>query len=183
MFASIETVSFAQFMIATLGTSTLPSFHYRAGTTVCTAYTARLFVAVWIGSRIAMFSDGTQRDKMDTKTKIVNIASILIGVLIAFLAGWYVHLLGLHYKLKTHSIHRLTWRLTEKEIRKTAGATSQEGEDATEALEEANDSPLIRSFSPQRYRDASVDEPSNNDLERGKAPEIGTSKSTGRSEV
>jgi len=136
LFASIETVSFFQFMIATL------------------LYTSKLFIGVWIGSRIAMFSDGTQRDKMDTKTKIVNVLSVVLGVGLALAAGWF------------------TWRLTEREIRTAPGGEAGEDTLATEALESAVDElqvPLIRSFSGERYRDEPPDEPRYNDPQRGKA--------------
>ncbi|KAG9002671.1 Tlg2-vesicle protein [Tulasnella sp. JGI-2019a] len=134
LFASIDTVAFWQFMIATM------------------VYSSKLFIQVWIGSRIAAFSDGTQRDEMDTTAKIINVLSILAGMLVAVAAGW------------------ITWYLTEKEIRNTPGASTEEGDFATEALEDAEadiQAPLIRSFSPERYRDsASVEDLNNNDLER-----------------
>jgi len=50
----------------------------------------------------------------------------------------------------------LVWRLTEKEIRKSEGVSEEEDELAAEALENAAEdleAPLIRSLSPQRYRD------------------------------
>ncbi|KIO29117.1 hypothetical protein M407DRAFT_242720 [Tulasnella calospora MUT 4182] len=120
LFASIETVSFVQFMIATV------------------FYTPKLMIAVWIGSRVAMLSDGSQRDKMDTKAKIVNGLSIAIGIAIMLGTGWMV------------------WKLTEKEIKRTPGVSAEDDELATEALETAVDdleAPLIRSLSPERYRD------------------------------
>lgn len=120
LFASIETVSFFQFMIATV------------------VYTPKLMIAVWIGSRVAMLSDGRQRDKMDTKAKIVNGLSIAIGIAIMLGTGWMV------------------WKLTEQEIKRTPGVSAEDDELATEALESAADdleAPLIRSLSPERYRD------------------------------
>ena len=78
LFASIETVSFFQYMVATL------------------VYTPKLMIAVWIGSRIAMLSDGQQREEMDTKAKIVNGLSILLGFAIAVGTGWYVDCLRSH---------------------------------------------------------------------------------------
>ena len=70
LFASIETVSFFQFMVATL------------------CYTPKLMFAVWVGSRIAMLSDGQQRGEMDTAAKIVNTLSIVLGVAIGVGTGW-----------------------------------------------------------------------------------------------
>ncbi|KAG8886525.1 Tlg2-vesicle protein [Tulasnella sp. 331] len=134
LFASIETVTFSQFMVANI------------------FYCAKLFIHVWVGSRIAVFSDGTQRDEMDTTAKIINGLSILAGMLVAVAAGW------------------ITWHLTEKEIRNTPGASAEDGDYATGALEDAEadiQAPLIRSLSPERYRDNSMDDPNNNDLERG----------------
>jgi len=120
LFASIETVSFPQYMLATL------------------FYLPKLMIAVWIGSRVAMLSDGSQREEMDTQTKIVNSLSIVLGIALAVGTGW------------------LVWKLTEKEIRKTPGVSGEDDDLAAEALEDAADdleAPLIRSLSPQRYRD------------------------------
>ncbi|KAG8942585.1 hypothetical protein FRC00_011737 [Tulasnella sp. 408] len=84
-------------------------------------------IAVWIGSRVAMLSDGSQRDKMDTKNT------------------------------HTHPAHRrMVWKLTEQEIKRTPGVSAEDDELAAEALESAADdleAPLIRSLSPERYRD------------------------------
>ncbi|KAG8986150.1 Tlg2-vesicle protein [Tulasnella sp. JGI-2019a] len=140
LFASIDTVTLWQFMMATM------------------VYSSKLFIQVWIGSEIAVFSDGTQRDEMDTTTKIINALSILIGMLVAVAAGW------------------ITWYLTEKEIRNTPGATSEDGDSATEALEDAEadiQAPLIQSL---RYQDNISMENLNSDLEHarivvGKRPE------------
>ena len=54
-------------------------------------YTPKLMIAVWIGSRIAMLSDGQQREEMDLKAKIVNGLSILLGFAIAVSTGWYAY--------------------------------------------------------------------------------------------
>ena len=55
-------------------------------------YTPKLMIAVWIGSRVAMLSDGTQRDKMDRTTQIVNVLSIIVGIGLAVGTGWCVSL-------------------------------------------------------------------------------------------
>ncbi|KAG8960736.1 Tlg2-vesicle protein [Tulasnella sp. 419] len=120
MFASIETVSFFQFMVATV------------------VYTPRLMFAVWIGSRVAMLSDGEQRGEMDTAAKIVNAISILLGFCIAIGTGW------------------LVWRLTEQQIKKTTGVSPEEDQLAAEALEAAAtdlDEPLARAPSFDFYDD------------------------------
>jgi len=133
LFSSIETVSFFQFMVATV------------------FYTPKLMIAVWIGSRVAMFSDGSQRDKMDTAAKIVNALSIVLSIALAVGTGW------------------LIWKLTEQEIRKTEGVGEDEDQLARDALSTAADeleSPLVRSFSLDRYRD----EP----LEDATAPLVGS---------
>ncbi|KAG8900773.1 Tlg2-vesicle protein [Tulasnella sp. 403] len=139
LFASIETVSFFQFMIATF------------------VYTPKLMIAVWIGSRLAMLSDGEQRDKMDTKTKIVNTLSIIVSIALAFAAGWVV------------------WKLTEKEIRNTPGVSAEDDELAADALSDAADdleAPLIRTLSPERYRDEDI-ESAGVALEDGVTPKHG----------
>ncbi|KAF8685237.1 SNARE associated Golgi protein [Rhizoctonia solani] len=82
LFASIESVRFWQFMVATV------------------VYTPKLFVMVFIASRVAKFSDGQQRSEMDSTTKWINGLSIVLGASIAFAAGW------------------LVWRLTDSEMRK-----------------------------------------------------------------
>jgi len=99
-----------------------------------------------------MFSDGEQRDKMDTKGKIVNALSIAAGAGVALMAGW------------------ITWRLVEREIRKTPGATDEDDALAEDALQGAADNlrtPLIDTLSSTHYRDASLEDSSNNDLQRG----------------
>ncbi|KAF8752325.1 hypothetical protein RHS01_07743 [Rhizoctonia solani] len=70
LFASIESVRFWQFMVATV------------------VYTPKLFVMVFIASRVAKFSDGQQRSEMDSTTKWINGLSIVLGASIAFAAGW-----------------------------------------------------------------------------------------------
>ncbi|KAF8688405.1 SNARE associated Golgi protein, partial [Rhizoctonia solani] len=82
LFASIESVRFWQFMVATV------------------IYTPKLFVMIFIASRVAKFSDGQRRSEMDSTTKWINGLSIVFGVSIAFAAGW------------------LVWRLTDSEMRK-----------------------------------------------------------------
>jgi hypothetical protein len=47
-----------------------------------------LFVIVFIGSRIAKFSDGQQRGEMDAASKWLNALSIALGASIGIGATW-----------------------------------------------------------------------------------------------
>ena len=66
LFASIETVTFGQFMLAT------------------TPLQVKIFMAVFVGSRLANLSDG---QKKDSTTTIINTISILVTITIAALTG------------------------------------------------------------------------------------------------
>ena len=72
-FASIESVSLWQFMVATL------------------CITPKLFLHVWIGQRMFLLSDPNEREEMDSTTKIVNIAYIVLGTLLGLATGLYVY--------------------------------------------------------------------------------------------
>jgi len=109
MFASIEAVKFWQFVVAT--TFVLP----------------KIFLSVFIGSRIAMFSDGKQRGEMDKTSKIMNGVSIVVGVALAFASAFVLY------------------RLMQKEIRQLRESPDIEDELAADALEEAGEgAPLLR---------------------------------------
>ncbi|TDL29433.1 Golgi apparatus membrane protein TVP38 [Rickenella mellea] len=113
MFASIEAVALWQFVIATL--CTLP----------------KLLLTVFIGSRIAQFSDGETRGQMDPTTKIINIVSIVLGISIGLGTGW------------------LVYRLMQAQIRKLHESSDESDELAADALEEAEEgAPLLRNISP-----------------------------------
>ncbi|KAI0049630.1 Golgi apparatus membrane protein TVP38 [Auriscalpium vulgare] len=73
LFASIEVVSVWQFMAAT----------------ICSF--PRYFLYTFIGSRLAALSDGKQRNKMDTQTKVVNWLLVVGGVLAGVAAGWITY--------------------------------------------------------------------------------------------
>jgi len=74
-FSSIQAVSIWQFM---------------AGT-ICDFPKYALYV--FVGSRMASLSDGKQRGRMDTQTKVVNAIIIVGGFLIGIAAGWIVYAL------------------------------------------------------------------------------------------
>ncbi|KZW04102.1 hypothetical protein EXIGLDRAFT_716109 [Exidia glandulosa HHB12029] len=102
LFASIETVSFVQFMLAT------------------TVLMPKCFIAVFIGARLALLSDG-EHDK-DGTTKLINWISICVAMLVAVLTGVYV------------------WRVTRAEIEAMEELDPEQrrlAEDAVEDLEEA----------------------------------------------
>ncbi|KAM6495971.1 Golgi apparatus membrane protein TVP38 [Amanita muscaria] len=75
LFASIETVKLWQFTTATICIS------------------PKLLLHVFIGSKIAALSDGTQRGQMDLQTKIVNALFVAGGLVLALLSGWLVYTL------------------------------------------------------------------------------------------
>ncbi|KAI0036038.1 Golgi apparatus membrane protein TVP38 [Vararia minispora EC-137] len=75
LFASIRTVSVWQFMIATL--CSFP----------------RYFLYIFIGSRLAVLSDGETRDKMDPTAKVVNWLLVGFGFVIAGVASWILYVL------------------------------------------------------------------------------------------
>ncbi|KAJ6539253.1 hypothetical protein B0H19DRAFT_1178001 [Mycena capillaripes] len=108
LFASIESVSLWQFLVAT-----------------CFVF-PKIFLHVFIGSRIAALSDGGQRGQMDTHTKVINGLLIGGGILIAFLASW------------------LVYTLVQRHIRRLSGIPSDIDELAADALDD-EDAPLLTS--------------------------------------
>ncbi|KAI0747440.1 Golgi apparatus membrane protein TVP38 [Irpex lacteus] len=108
LFASIEPVALWQFVTATL--VVLP----------------RVALHVFIGSRLAAFSDGETRSHMDKQTKILNVLLILFGVLVGILASW------------------LTYRSMQSHIRHLSGISPDVDELAAEAVEDAGEgAPLL----------------------------------------
>ncbi|QRV72470.1 Golgi apparatus membrane protein TVP38 [Ceratobasidium sp. AG-Ba] len=112
LFASIESVAFWQFMIATV------------------FYTPKLFIIIFIGSRIAKFSDGQQRGEMDTAAKIVNALSIVLGAAAGIGAAV------------------LVWRLTDAKIRAMKELPQEVDNMAADALRDAEaGAPLLEDYS------------------------------------
>jgi len=112
LFSSIETVSLFQFLIATL------------------CFSPKFFLHVFIGSRIALLSDGHQRGEMDTPTKILNTLSIIISSLVGMGTGWFV------------------WRLTNEKIRELEEFRGEGDEEEGAPLARAElEAPLLRAFS------------------------------------
>jgi len=109
LFASIGSVSLWQFLLAT-----------------CFVF-PKIFLHVFIGSRMAALSDGEQRNKMDTHTKVVNGLLIGGGILIAMLASW------------------LVYTLVQNHIRKLSGISPETDELAAEAIEDSEEAPLLTS--------------------------------------
>ncbi|KAJ8590295.1 hypothetical protein M405DRAFT_737049 [Rhizopogon salebrosus TDB-379] len=87
----------------------------------------KAMVYVFVGSRIAKLSDGEQRKHMDTQTKILNSLLVVGGVLLTVLAS------------------SLVYYLMQKEIRRLHDSSSGRDELAAEALEDAEDAPLLGS--------------------------------------
>ncbi|KAF7331992.1 hypothetical protein MKEN_00079500 [Mycena kentingensis (nom. inval.)] len=107
LFASIGSVALWQFLTATL-------FVF-----------PKIFLHVYIGSRLAALSDGQQREHMDTQTKILNAVGIGAGIAIAALASW------------------LIYTSVQKHIRSLSGLPRQVDELAAEAIEESEEAPLL----------------------------------------
>ncbi|KAJ7179219.1 Golgi apparatus membrane protein TVP38 [Mycena filopes] len=125
LFASIGSVSLWQFVVAT-----------------CFVF-PKIFLHVFIGSRIAALSDGEQRSHMDTSTypclsrdahlvtlnqtgtKIINGLLIGGGILVAILASWFVY------------------TSVQKHIRHLSGISEETEELAAEALEDSEEAPLL----------------------------------------
>ncbi|CAK5262738.1 unnamed protein product [Mycena citricolor] len=107
MFSSISSVALWQFVVAT-----------------CFVF-PKIFLQVFIGSRIAALSDGEQRDKMDPHTKMLNGALIGGGIFIAISASW------------------LVYRLVTNHIRTLPGVPPEVDEQAAEAIEGSETAPLL----------------------------------------
>jgi len=108
LFASIHTVKLWQFVIATVFLS------------------PKIFLYTFIGSRLAPLSDGEQRQKMDTQTKIINGCLAGGGLLLGLLASVVVY------------------RLVQRQLHHLKGVSPSAEEDIIEALEEADEgSPLL----------------------------------------
>ncbi|KAG8734396.1 Tlg2-vesicle protein [Ceratobasidium sp. 423] len=114
LFASIESVSLWQFMVATV------------------VFTPKIFIIIFIGSRVAKFSDGQQRGEMDAASKLLNALSIVLGVAIGIAATW------------------LVWRLTDAEIRNMKELPQDVDDMAADALRDAEaGAPLLGDYSEE----------------------------------
>ncbi|KAH8919663.1 hypothetical protein BT69DRAFT_1193785, partial [Atractiella rhizophila] len=71
-FASIESVSISQFLLATL------------------FITPKLLLHVFTGSRLYLLSDEEERLKMDSTAKALNAVYVILGSLLGIGTGWYV---------------------------------------------------------------------------------------------
>ncbi|KAG2348793.1 Golgi apparatus membrane protein TVP38 [Suillus weaverae] len=89
----------------------------------------KVMVYVFVGSRIARLSDGEQRNHMDTQTKIINSLLIVGGIFLSVLAS------------------SLVYHLMQKEIKRLHDSPSERDELAAEALEAAEETPLLGSDS------------------------------------
>jgi len=113
LFASIESVALWQFCVASV--VLLP----------------KIALYVFIGSKMAVLSDGTMRKNMDTATKILNGALIASGFCIAFITAGII------------------FRAMQAHIRHLEDLPPDVDELAAEALEEASEgAPLLGSYRP-----------------------------------
>lgn len=108
LFASIEAVKLWQFVIATF------------------CIIPKLLLHTFIGSKIAQLSDGDQRGRMDTHTKVINGLLVGGGILIAIFTSW------------------LVYNLVQNHIRHLEGISPDVDELAAEAIEDFDEEdPLI----------------------------------------
>ena len=69
--------------------STFPTVQPLMFATATAAATPKLFIAVFIGSRLAVIAKSGE--KMDMTTKVINWASIIFGVVLGVLTGWIIY--------------------------------------------------------------------------------------------
>ncbi|KAK4057579.1 Tlg2-vesicle protein [Microbotryomycetes sp. JL221] len=72
-FASIESVSILQFLIATL------------------CITPKLLLHAWVGQRMYLFASPSSRHEMDPTAKKLNALFIAIGTILGFIVSWYLY--------------------------------------------------------------------------------------------
>lgn len=77
--ASTESVTFTQFLLATL------------------AITPKLYLHVWVGSRFYVLADPDSRGRMDTHTKVVNGVFVAFGTALGIATSWYLYRLTMKY--------------------------------------------------------------------------------------
>jgi len=109
-FASVEAVSFPQFILATL------------------VLMPKIFLHVFIGSRISDLSDGEHRRKMDTTTKVLDIGSVVLAAVLGILTGIYVY------------------RITQAQIKSLKELPSEARGLAADAVDDL-EAPLLQAFS------------------------------------
>ena len=69
--------------------STFPTVQPLMFAAATAAATPKLFIAVFIGSRLAVIAKSGE--KMDMTTKVINWASIIFGVVLGVLTGWIIY--------------------------------------------------------------------------------------------
>lgn len=55
------------------------------------AITPKLFLHVWVGSRLYSFADPNQREQMDRNTKIANGIYVVGGTALGAFTSWYLY--------------------------------------------------------------------------------------------
>ena len=61
---------------------------------LCSFLMPKVFLTVFIGSRVAALADRDQRGEMDSTSKLLNYSSVAVGILVGVGTGWYVFVLG-----------------------------------------------------------------------------------------
>ncbi|KAL9104498.1 MAG: hypothetical protein Q9163_000591 [Psora crenata] len=69
--------------------STFPTVHPLMFALATAAATPKLFISIFVGSRLAVIA--RSGEKMDTGTKAINWASIVFGVLLGIATGWLIY--------------------------------------------------------------------------------------------
>ncbi|KAK4332388.1 Golgi apparatus membrane protein TVP38 [Rhodotorula toruloides] len=85
-FASVESVKFSEFMLATL------------------AITPKLLLHVFIGHRTYLFADPASRHKMDSTTRWINGIFMVGGTILGIATSWYLYRLTMRYVSETTDI-------------------------------------------------------------------------------
>lgn len=131
------------------------------------AATPKLFIAIFIGSRLAVIAKSGE--KMDAATKVINWASIVFGVVLGALTGWFIYkrYACLNRSLANSDRDRTLARSRQIEIEERASQRrppSQSGEFVDDPEDETDTAALIRDDqidfldSEDAYRDEFTDD-------------------------
>lgn len=77
------------YSLSNAGISTFPTVTPVSFALATAAATPKLLIAIFVGSRLAAIAKNGE--KMDTATKAVNWASIIIGISLGIFTGWFIY--------------------------------------------------------------------------------------------
>lgn len=84
---------------------------------------------------------------MDTPTKVINIASVVLGIIVGLGTGWYVPLPPVVLHSGNKLLLRAVYNLVQEKVKHATGLPQYTGDTTPRSLERA---PLLRDFSPPR---------------------------------